>query len=110
MLDPLSLWYDILVLDYTSRIGTNDFDQPSAIAGIAKVNQKRDNYIGTSQMGLWMKDLPWASPEPPAASREFHFPNVRWKRHGEITTSGISCSVLCGQKLIAAHHPGLGHR
>lgn len=58
-LDFLRLWYDILVVDYTPRIVTNDVDRLRAIAGIAKVIQKRNRDIGSYQVGLWMGDLPW---------------------------------------------------
>lgn len=58
-LDHLRLWYEILVTDYTPRIVTNDVDRLRAIAGIAKVIQKRNREIGAYQVGLWMEDLPW---------------------------------------------------
>lgn len=58
-LDSLKLWYDLLVVDYTPRIVTNDVDRLRAIAGIAKVIQKQNRQIGAYQVGLWMGDLPW---------------------------------------------------
>lgn len=59
-LDLLKMWYGVLVVEYTPRIVTNDIDRLRAIAGIAKVIQKRNRDIGAYQAGLWMGDLPWS--------------------------------------------------
>lgn len=58
-LDSLRLWYDLLVVDYTPRIVTNDADRLRALAGIAKVIQRQNRHVGAYQVGLWMGDLPW---------------------------------------------------